>query len=80
MTQVDIQVAKMNLSRLVDQAAGGTEIVITRAGKPLVKLVPYATRKPRRASLYGRSNIKPAPRDLDAPITREALDGLRRGK
>jgi prevent-host-death family protein len=45
---INIQAAKTHLSRLVDAAAGGEEIVLAKAGKPLVRLVPYAdVKKPR---------------------------------
>jgi prevent-host-death family protein len=37
----NIYEAKTQLSRLVDRAAKGEEILIARAGKPLAKLVPY---------------------------------------
>ena len=37
---VNIYDAKTQLSRLVDRAAAGEEILIGRAGKPLVRLVP----------------------------------------
>lgn len=44
----NIQEAKTHLSRLVDRASSGEEIIIAKAGKPLAKLVPYAEdRKPR---------------------------------
>ncbi|MEW5983169.1 MAG: type II toxin-antitoxin system prevent-host-death family antitoxin [Acidobacteriota bacterium] len=33
--------AKTHLSRLVDQVAGGAEVVIAKAGKPVARLVPY---------------------------------------
>jgi prevent-host-death family protein len=33
--------ARTHLSRLIERAASGEEIVIARAGEPLVKLVPY---------------------------------------
>ena len=33
--------ARANLSRLVDRVLDGEEIVIARAGRPLVKLVPF---------------------------------------
>jgi prevent-host-death family protein len=39
MKTVNIQHAKTQLSRLVEEAAAGEEIVIAKAGKPLVKLV-----------------------------------------
>ncbi len=40
MTKVNIHEAKTNLSKLLEKALGGEEVVIARAGKPLVKLVP----------------------------------------
>ena len=46
---VNIYDAKTNLSKLVDRAAAGEEIVIAKAGKPKAKLVPYQpSRKKRR--------------------------------
>lgn len=33
--------AKTHLSRLVEQALKGEDVVISKAGKPLVRLVPY---------------------------------------
>jgi prevent-host-death family protein len=43
--------AKTNLSQLVERALGGEEIVLTRRGKPAVRLVPE--RKGGFASLKG---------------------------
>lgn len=39
MKTVNMHEAKTHLSRLVEEAAAGEEIVIARAGKPLVRLV-----------------------------------------
>ena len=36
---VNMHAAKTNLSRLVERAAAGEEIVIARAGKPVARLV-----------------------------------------
>ena len=47
-TPVNIHDAKNNLSRLLDQVANGGEIVITKAGKPVAKLVPLKRDVPRR--------------------------------
>ena len=44
--QVNLYEAKMHLSRLVDEAAKGNEIVIAKNDKPLARLVPLA--KPKR--------------------------------
>lgn len=38
---MNIHEAKTQLSKLVEKAAAGEEIVIAKAGKPMAKLVPY---------------------------------------
>ena len=43
--------AKAHLSHLVDRAAAGEDIVIARAGKPIVRLVPVDDALPRRPGL-----------------------------
>jgi prevent-host-death family protein len=40
MTRVGMHEAKTRLSKLVERAEGGGEIVITRRGEPAVRLVP----------------------------------------
>lgn len=48
MKTVNVQEAKTHLSRLLEEAAGGEEIVIAKAGKPYVRLVPcLPERSPR---------------------------------
>lgn len=42
MQTVNIHEAKTHLSRFVDQAAAGEEILIARAGKPVARLVALA--------------------------------------
>jgi prevent-host-death family protein len=54
---VNIHHAKTNLSRLIVQAEAGEEIIIARAGKPAVKLVPVLAAKPKKfkaGALKGR--------------------------
>ncbi len=41
MTQANMHEAKTNLSKLVQQALDGEEVIIANNGTPLVKLVPY---------------------------------------
>ena len=43
MTEVGMHEAKTKLSQLVERAERGEEIVITRNGKPTVKLAPITT-------------------------------------
>ncbi len=40
MAQLDVYEAKTTLSRLIERARQGEEIVIARAGIPMVRLVP----------------------------------------
>jgi len=40
MQTINIHDAKTQLSRLINRVIGGEEIVIAKAGKPVVKLLP----------------------------------------
>lgn len=62
----NIHEAKTHFSRLVQRAAAGEEIIITRAGVPMAKLVPFReSRAPRRPGIWnGRVQIAP---DFDVP-------------
>jgi antitoxin (DNA-binding transcriptional repressor) of toxin-antitoxin stability system len=46
--QVNLHDAKTHLSRSVDQSLAGEEVVIARAGKPLLRLVPLQTQPASR--------------------------------
>ncbi len=43
MKHVNIHAAKTQLSRLIAEALAGEEVVISKAGTPLVRLVPVST-------------------------------------
>lgn len=65
---VNVQEAKANFSRLLEQAHAGQEIVLAKAGKPYARLMPLAPestgRRPGRLS--GRidaSFFEPLPED-----------------
>ena len=42
MLTVNIHEAKTHLSRFVDQAAAGEDIIIARDGKPIARLAPWS--------------------------------------
>jgi prevent-host-death family protein len=48
---VNIAEAKAHLSALVDRAAAGEEIILSKAGRPTARLVPLAERSPRQAGI-----------------------------
>ena len=77
MAQVNLYDAKTQLSRLVDRAAAGEEIVIAKGGRPLARLVPLAARTmPRRLGLRAHEVVLGP--DFDAPLpasVQRAFDG-----
>ena len=42
MQQINIHAAKTHLSSLIEKAAGGEAFIIAKAGKPMVKVIPFA--------------------------------------
>ncbi len=48
MKTVNVHEAKTHLSRLLDRAHDGEEIVIAKSGRPYARLVPLQTRQPER--------------------------------
>ncbi|HKC24166.1 MAG TPA: type II toxin-antitoxin system Phd/YefM family antitoxin [Thermoanaerobaculia bacterium] len=48
MNPVTIHAAKTNLSRLIEKACAGEEVVIARGKTPVVRLVPVTASKARR--------------------------------
>jgi prevent-host-death family protein len=48
---VNIAEAKAHLSALVDRAAAGEEIILSKAGRPAARLVPLAERSPRQVGI-----------------------------
>jgi prevent-host-death family protein len=68
---VNLYNAKTNLSKLVDRAAAGEEIVIAKAGKPKAKLVPY--QPPRKKRSFGQNllGIIYIADDFDGPLPPE---------
>jgi len=66
MRSVNIHEAKTHLSRFVDEAAAGEEIIIARAGKPVARLVALASPDERARTLgLGRGRFT-LPHDFDA--------------
>jgi len=69
--QVNIHEAKTHLSRLVERAAAGEEIIIGKAGKPVARLVPYQELKPpgrKPGSMRGKIKIKAGFDEMDKEI------------
>ncbi|MGW0507591.1 type II toxin-antitoxin system Phd/YefM family antitoxin [Micromonospora sp. NPDC003241] len=70
--QFNIHEAKTNLSRIIDRVEHGEEIVISRAGKPVAKVIPLVRRVNRtaRGSLRGRVVLSD---DWDSPEVNDRI-------
>ena len=58
MTIINTYQAKTILSQLIDQTLKGQDVVIAKAGKPLVRLVPYVETQPSRKPGLLKNKIK----------------------
>lgn len=53
MQVMNIHQAKTNLSKLIEMTLAGEDIIIAKAGRPIVKLVAYREKlKPRKPGLW----------------------------
>ena len=75
MTQVNIQEAKTQLSKLLGLVESGEEVVIARYGKPIAKLVRVAPAAPRRVSGTWKGAIHMAD-DFDDEMPEEWMEEL----
>jgi prevent-host-death family protein len=69
---VNIHEAKTHLSRLVEDASEGEEIVIAKAGKPMARLVPVEPKRKRRKLGWLRGKLE-VPETFDAPLPDEVM-------
>lgn len=72
--------AKTHLSQLLERVAGGEEFTITRHGKPVARLVPVASAKPRpdvRAAVEAMKAFRKG-RSLGGLSIREMIEEGRR--
>lgn len=77
MTKVNMHEAKTNLSKLVDAALKGEEVILAKSGKALVRLVPIELRE-RPIGLHQTQLSEEEAQAAMTPLTEEELgfDGL----
>lgn len=68
MLVVNIHEAKTQLSKLLEQVQGGGDVVIAKAGSPIVRLVPYAPPKRKIAPPGAMEGEIWIADDFDEPI------------
>jgi prevent-host-death family protein len=72
---VNIHQAKTTLSQLLESALAGEDVIISKAGKPLARIIPYQPEKKPRIPGYWKDRVKMAD-DFDAPLPAEILAGF----
>ena len=76
MDKFDIHEAKTNLSKLVDRAANGEPFLIAKAGKPMVKVVPFDVSTDGRKNRIGfLKGVYAIPDDIKA-FGREEIEEM----
>jgi prevent-host-death family protein len=74
--QVGVYEAKTTFSRLLERVAAGEEVVITRRGEEVARLVPPPGRRTRRLGLD--RGVVTVPEDFDAPLDEATLGTFER--
>lgn len=70
---VGIHEAKTHLSRLIPAVLAGEEVIITKSGKPLVKLVPvHHEQNKRELGIFKEQVVLQD--DLSAPLPQYVID------
>jgi prevent-host-death family protein len=70
---VNIHEAKTNFSRLLAQVGKGEEVIISKAGKPIARLIPFEEKPKRRVAGSGKGRIEVAD-DFDASLPESILN------
>lgn len=70
MTEVNVHEAKTHLSRLLARVAAGEEVIISKAGKPIARLVPIRAKQGKRVPGQDAGDIWIAD-DFDEPLPPE---------
>jgi prevent-host-death family protein len=71
MRQVTIHAAKTNLSKLIEAALSGEEVIIAKGSKPMVRLVPIAQGAFKVGLLQGKLGAGP---NFFEPMDAEDID------
>ena len=70
---VNIHEAKTNFSRLLAQVDKGEEVIISKAGKPVARLIPFEEKPKGRFAGSGKGRIEVAD-DFDTPLPESILN------
>ncbi len=72
---INIHEAKTHLSKIAEEVAAGKEIIVGKAGKPMMKLIPITDKQKqiKLGALKGKIKIA---EDFDEPLPQKILDSF----
>ena len=73
---VNIHEAKTNLSKLLVRVSLGDEIIISKSGKPMAKLVPYTKPKSKKRNLGNAKGIFKVDKFFFEPLPKDVLESF----
>jgi prevent-host-death family protein len=75
MDPINIHSAKTQLSKLIEAAERGEEVIIARSGKPVAKLVALQNQRPSRKAGSMKGLLK-VPESFFDPLPEDILDAF----
>ncbi len=79
MTVISAYEAHASLTRLIERALAGEDIVITLEGKPMVRLVPVGAEPPAKRQLGQLAGYMTVPNSFFEPLPNDFLDAFYNG-
>ena len=73
--KVNIHEAKTHFSSLLAKVGKGEEVIISKAGKPIARLIPIGEKPIKRDAGSAKGRVIMA-EDFDAPLPEEVLDSF----
>ena len=74
--QVNIHEAKTQLSRLISRAVQGEEVIISKAGNPIVKVVRIESKKTKKRILNHAKNMVSIPKSFFDKLPDDILEAF----
>ena len=71
----NVHEAKTHFSKILDRVGNGEEIIIAKAGKPVARMVPIASRPAQRVAGSAKGKIVIAS-DFDSPLPEHMLESF----
>lgn len=73
-TNVNMHEAKTSLSKLLVKVLQGDEIIISKSGKPMAKLIPYKKPKSEKRKLGNAKGLFKVDKSFFEPLPKEILE------